>query len=566
MTSEAILNHKAYQYAQDVVEGRIISAKYIKKACQNFLKDVHDPNCKYKIDEKQLELITGLTKLINMATGLKVGISSYDALAGFQWFFLVNALCWVHKDRPEKRRYEKSVLLIARKSGKSFLVGLIFIILMIIEPEFSEFYSVAPDRELSSIVKKEIQQMIDASPHIQKYFLTLRAEIRCTLKKSKYVPLATSENRMDGRLANVFVADEVGALKNRYPISAMESSQMNLVNRTGILISTAYESLNNPMTEEMEYAEKVLDGLIEDETLFALLYKPDNSNDWLSDEALLQANPLVFDLPENLEQLKKQRAKAVEMPSEQQNFKTKHMNIFVDGDLSEVYVSTEDLRKCKINSYDWYGKDVYIGVDLSQTTDNTSVSMVTYDVDLKKYVTKVWAFLPEDNVETKNKLEKIDYRMMKRNGFCFFSGDRVINHREVEEFVMSLQETYGVNIKSIGYDRYNCISSANKWYEAGYEVVEIKQHSSVLHPATKLLKESILKEDYAYETNQLFEINVSNAREVLDNNLNSYVNKKKSTGKIDMLAATINAMVLWNFEREGGESIYEQEEREFIVL
>ena len=41
--------------------------------------------------------------------GLKVGISAYEALAGFQWFFLVNALCWYHKDNPIKRRYEKSV-------------------------------------------------------------------------------------------------------------------------------------------------------------------------------------------------------------------------------------------------------------------------------------------------------------------------------------------------------------------------------------------------------------------------------------------------------------------------
>lgn len=569
MENNAILEHKAYQYAKDVVEDKFISAKYIKIACQNFLDDVHNPDCKYEIDEKQLELITGLTKLINMATGLKVGTSAHDALAGFQWFFLVNALCWVHKDRPEKRRYEKSVLLIARKSGKSFLVGLIFIILMIIEPEFSEFYSVAPDRELSSIVKKEIQQMIDASPYIQKYFQTLRSEVRCTLKKSKFIPLATSENRMDGRLANVFVADEVGALKNRYPISAMESSQMNLVNRTGILISTAYESLNNPMTEEMEYAEKVLDGVIPDETLFALLYKPDNPENWLSDEALLQANPLVFDLPENLEQLKKQRAKAMEIPSEQQNFKTKHMNIFVDGDLSEVYVSTEDLRKCKIDSYDWYGRDVYLGVDLSQTTDNTAVAMVTWDEQLQKYVQKVWAFLPAGNVETKNKLEKIDYRIMKDMGYCFFSGDKVINYREVEDFVLGIEAKYGVRVKSIGYDRWNCISSANRWYEKGYEVVEIKQHSSTLHPATKLLKECILKQNFAYETNKLFELNVSNAREVKDNNLNSYVNKKKSTGKIDLLAATINAMVLWNLEREGANDIYnsdEQREEGFIVL
>lgn len=554
MIANEIFNHPSYKYATDVVNNNIISAKYIKKACQNFINDINNPDCKYMIDEKQLNLITGLTKLINMSTGLRVGMPAYEALAGFQWFFLVNALCWFHKDRPEKRRYEKSVLLIARKSGKTFLVGLIFIILMIIEPKLSEFYSVAPDRELSSIVKKEIANMIDASPAIQKYFTVIRSEVRCDITKSKFTPLATSENRMDGRLANVFVADEVGALKNRYPISAMESSQMNLVNRTGILISTAYESLINPMTEEIEYAEKVLDGLIEDDELFALLYKPDDNEAWLTDEALLQANPLAIDLPENFEQLKKQRKKATEIESEEQNFKTKHMNIFVDGAVADVYVPLDKLQqgRFKSDSYNWNGKDVYVGVDLAQSTDNTAVSMVTYDVENDCYVGKVWAFLPIKGLEKKIRAEKVNYYQMKEAGNCFFSGDDVVKYREIEDFVMSLPKQYGVNIKCIGYDRYNCIASANRWFDEGFDVLEVKQYSSSLHAPTKLFKESVLQKRFFYEQNKLFEFNVKNAREMKDSMLNTYLNKKQSRGKIDMLAATINAMYLWNQELETG--------------
>lgn len=92
---------------------------------------------------------------------------------------------------------------------KSFLVGLIFTILLLMEDEYSEFYSVAPDRELSSIVKQEIEKTIQESPAISKYFKLVKSEIRCELKKSKMIALATSNNRMDGRKANVYVADEV---------------------------------------------------------------------------------------------------------------------------------------------------------------------------------------------------------------------------------------------------------------------------------------------------------------------------------------------------------------------
>lgn len=564
-----IREHKAYQYAEDVASGKVPTGKYVIKQCKKFLEELNDPESKYFIDEAEVEKITNLTKLINMASGPAAGKPAHDSLAGFQWFFIINALCWKHKSNHEKRRYERSVLLIARKSGKSFLVGLIFIILLLIEPQFSEFYSVAPDRELSSIVKKELEQMITSSPALVKYFATTRAETRCKVTKSKFVPLATSENRMDGRKANVYVADEVGALRNRYPIDAMQSSQMNMINRTGILISTAYESLNNPMTEEVEYCEKVLDGHIDDETTFALLYKPDDPKDWMSDKSLIEANPLIVDIPENYDYLQKQRKHAIEMPSSRKNFLTKHMNIFVDGDDAEIYVSTDDLRKCKLTDpFDWRGRDVYLGVDMALTTDNTSVNMTTYDFENETFYSKTWAFIPTDSAAEKSKLEKIDYYMMRDNGYAFLCGDRIISHRFVEDFVLKLSEEYGVNIKGIGYDKYNAVSSANRWYEEGYEVIEIKQFSSTLHPATKLLKESILKEKFGYEENRLYEINFSNAREMKDNNLNTYINKKKSIGKVDMVAATINAIVLWKIEIDEGASVYDREDREdaFIFL
>ena len=92
----------------------------------------------------------------------------------------------------------------------------------------------------------------------------------------------------------------------------------------------------------------------------------------------------------------------------------------------------------------------------------------------------------------------------------------------------------------------------------------VKQHSSVLHQPTKLLKEYILQEKVRYETNRLLEINFANAREVFDTNLNSYINKKKSTGKIDMVAATINAVTLWNIEMEEGRSVLD--DRELYIL
>ena len=114
---------------------------------------------------------------------------------------------------------------------------------------------------------------------------------------------------------------------------------------------------------------------------------------------------------------------------------------------------------------------------------------------------------------------------------------------------MNIENKYKVEILSIGYDRWNALSTAQKLENAGYEMVEIKQHSSVLHPATKLLEEYILSKKFKYDENRLLEINFQNARCTEDTNKNKYVNKKKSEGKVDMVVALINAIYLLQQEQ-----------------
>lgn len=563
---EIFKEHPAYRYAyKAATEENFPVNKDVRKVTNDFIEQIelseNDESYPYIFDYKFAKVVTGMTKLVNMATGSKAGTPVHDALAGFQWFFIIVMLCWKHRDNQEKRRYEKSVLLIARKSGKTFLIAILFILLLLLEPKYSEFYSVAPDRELSGQIKKEMDRHIDMSPMISKHFHITNKKVLCKLTNSSFEPLATSNNRMDGRLAAVYVADEVGALSNRYPIDAMESSQMNLVNRMGVLISTAYESLNNPMTEEVDYASKVIHGVIENDRLFALLYRPDDNRKWLDDEELLKANPLAIDIEDNLKFLMDRRDEAVDVPSKQKTFKTKHMNIFVDGDETEVYIATEDLIKNRIEEFDWTGKTVYVGLDLSMSDDNTGVSMVHYDEDEDRFYLKSWAFIPEEAVENKSRLEKIDYRMMFKNGYGFANGDRIINYKGVEDFILGLEDEYGVEILGIGYDKWNAISTVNRLAEEGeYEVIEVQQHSRTLHAPTKLFKEYVLQQKVGYEKNTLFEMAVANARSVYDTNLNSYVNKKKSNGKIDMLAATINAMTLWNIDILEGGSVYDDRE------
>lgn len=546
------MKNPAYQYAQDVVKGNINAPKYVKLQCKEFLMIADDKLKKYCLNKERLETIEKLLSLMVMPKGLQAGRTIKDSLAGFQWLLIVAVLCTVYRDKPEKRRYERAVFEICRKNGKTFLIGVIFLLLFFLEPKLSKFYSVAPDGSLSREVKSAIHDIIISSPALAgKYngkdkFKMLRDQITCNLTENDYFPLNYSTSRLDGKLPNVFLVDEAGALPNPYAIEAMASGQLTILNKLGFIISTKYPTIQNPFEDECDYAKRVLDGTVEDDSEFSLLYEPDNKKDWASDDGILeQSNPLALEVPEIMDDLKKKRQQAIEVQSKRENFITKHCNIIYQGMGTESYISVADLQACRASEpIDWTGREVFLGVDLSMSNDNCSVAMCSYDEDLGKVLFKTMAFIPEGRIEEKNRLEKINYYDYCKAGWCIACGDRTIDYSVIEDYVLTLEEKMGVKINSLGYDRYDAISSAQKWESEGLVTVEIKQHSSVLHPPTKWLSELVEDGKVLYEPDKLVELNFDNARCTYDTNLNRYVNKKKSNGKVDEVVALINAMYL----------------------
>ena len=529
-------------YAEAVTKKRVHAPKYVIKQCRAFLKISSGRDRKYQVDQKRVELIGGLLELMVMPKGLKRGRPISECLGGFQWLFIIAVLCVVYRDNPERRRYETAILEICRKNGKTFLVAVIFILLLFLEPQFSKFYSVAPDGSLSREVQTAIREIIACSPALQDKFKLRRDDIFCKLTESQYFPLNYSTSRLDGKLPNVFLADEVGALPSNYAVEAMRSGQLTILNKLGCIISTKYPKIDNPFEDEVEAAKQALDGG-GDETIFALLYEPDDKKNWMTNDVILEhGNPLALEVPEIMEDLKKKRAAAIAFPSKRENFVTKHCNIIYSGIGTETYVPVDALQKCRVGHIDWSGRTVWLGVDLSITTDNCSVAMVAEEDGT--VLAEVMAFFPEGRIEEKMQEEKVDYRELEAARKCIGCGGQIIDYAVIEDYVLNLEERYGVEVAGIAYDRANAMSSAQKWERAGYETVVVRQHSDTLHPATKLLKELILERRFQYVDDLLLEINFQNARCTEDTNRNLYVNKKKSRGKVDMVVALINAVYL----------------------
>lgn len=540
----------AYKYAiwaASETEGMV--PEYVKKQCKSWINIADGNDKEAYVDERTYEKICRLLKLL-VHPDLRCPIS--EGLEDYAWLLITATLCTKLKGEKNTRYYVTALLEIARKNFKTFNSAVIFILLMLTEPPFSRFFSVAPDLALSSELKVAIRKIIKSSPAVydeeDPAFKILQKQIICKLNDNEYTPLAYSQDGMDGKLANAFLADEAGAL-DAYPVEAMRSSQITLFNKLGIIISTQYPNDNNVMIDEIDIIKKSLDGLLDDKRMFGLLYEPDNElqqgEKWQQDDRVIyQSNPVAVSHKYIFDELIKKRAIAVLYENKRENYLCKHNNILYKGLGAEGYIDIQKVKLCRrAKDIDWWrGRRVWLGLDLSQTDDNTAVAMVTEDDGI--IYANVMGFIPEGRIGFKSAKEKVDYHKLVKNESCIACGDEVIDYSRVEEYIMSIEGVYGVEIEQIGYDRWNALSTVQKLEAEGYSCVEIKQHSTVLHSPTKLLKEKILDKQFAYDDNRLLEISFQNARCTEDTNLNKYVNKKKSAGKVDMVVAAINAVYL----------------------
>lgn len=223
--------NRGYEYCKAAIDADTTPA-YVKKQMRLWMDVCEGKSEKHFVSDAKIQQVESILKLLVMPKGLKAGQTLYECTTGYQWLLYIAVLCTVYRDNPEKRRYEIGLLEIARKNFKTYTVAAIFIILMLTEPRFAEFFSVAPDGALSRQIREAISQTLRSSPLVYEYkgnrrFKILRDYITFKPKSSTYVPLSYSTSRMDGRLPSAFCADEVGALPTSYAIEAMKSGQLN---------------------------------------------------------------------------------------------------------------------------------------------------------------------------------------------------------------------------------------------------------------------------------------------------------------------------------------------------
>ena len=537
-----------FQYANDVRNGNIICGKWIKLAVERFFSWIETAEEDgYYLDHKDaMRYIRFFPALLNHTKGKLAG--EVFELQPFQQFTIYNIFGW--KDSKTKLRristvYDKR----GKKNGKTAeMAGLALTVMAIDGESEGEVYVGATKEDQAKICWKQAKQFIDSSvanPGLKQIgFYTKQREIIFKPNWSIMMPLGGDSKTQDGiNCGPLGILDEYHAHKDDSVKENLESSTVQRSQPIIYHITTAGTNIASVCKQYEDVCKDVLMGVKQDDHQFIMIHDLDDDDDWQDESTWIKANPLLHQ-GLSIDNIRKEYIKTINQPSKIPNFKTKHLNMWVDA--PQIWIPNEIWMQNATNeNYDHKFTELgcVSGTDLSTTTDLTADAYLTYpDADGKRYL-KVFTYCPLDTIEKRSKEDRVPYRYWNDEGWLTATPGNTVDYNYIEDNKLQLQSK--LNVKNNEFDSWNASSLQNRLIEKGVPVSNFSQAIATISFPTKEFERLVYEGKIIHDGNPVLQWALASCVIYRDANENIKVTKKQSHAngrRVDPIIASIMAL------------------------
>lgn len=542
----------ATAYARDVVEGRIVSCKWHRLACARHLKDlgradsgdfpyVWNPeitDVKGK-GYRPAERICKFAQLMPHIKGDWAARRQLIRLERWQVFILASIFGWVHRE-THKRRFRVADVIVPRKNAKSTLAAVIGNFLLSADGEFgAEVYSGATSQDQAMEVFRPAMLMARGTPlYLQTYGVTVNASnLSVGATNSKFEPVIGKPG--DGASPSCAIVDEYHEHKTSDLYDTMQTGMGARTQPLMLVITTAGADISGPCYLHQVELQKILEGVIENDQRFGIIFTIDEDDDWTSELALVKANP-NYGVSVDAEFLKIQQRDAVADPRKQNVFKTKHLDIWVAA--ASPWLNLYNLQQAGDSSLclaggQWDG--CVVGLDLASKQDIASAVWLAWKGhgEDRHYYAFSRNYVPEAAVE---KPENGHYQGWVNSGHLIATPGNMIALTQIQEDVIESAED--APIREVAKDPWGGQQLGANLEEEGFLVVDIPQQVRYLSDPMKTISALIDAGRFHHDGNPAYVWMLSNVEVKEDRNDNIFPRKSRASNKIDAALATIVAM------------------------
>jgi phage terminase large subunit-like protein len=557
------IKEELIQYAKDCINDTKHCCQKHRWACERFLRDISREGTDefpYIFDDAKAERFYKWASLHKHTKGVLVNMPII--FTPIQRFIFGNIYGWVHKDTGY-RRFTKAYWQVGRKNAKSQSLGLVGDYeLMALGEDNSEVYIGATKTLQAKIIYNEVIAMLKKSSAL---FKGKWKEAYSTIVHIKSNSIMRALSKDDGKTGDGLnpqcgLIDEYHAHPTDEILEVIKTGMIARRQPLLFIITTAGNNLGGPCYRiEYPLVSQILNPDIEFDIpdYFCMVNELDRDeegnliDDINDEECWIKANPIAATYEVGLKNIRSNYMSAIKSPEKMVSFMTKNMNIWVKQSAQSYIDMAKWKARGRLNEdfendlgISLYGYDAYVGIDVSKTIDLTAAGIVI-PVDInnsKKFITLAHGFIPEETVQTKERTDKIPYRLWSERGWLTITPGEIVDYRFMTKWIEETLNKYGLNIKDVCYDPYNATHYTQELESnKGWGIVEIRQGIITLSEPTKSFRAETYQGNILHPTNDLLDWAISNAVTKVDAQENIMLDKAKSTERIDPIAAVINA-------------------------
>lgn len=547
----------ATQYARDIVDGNIPACKWTRLACQRHLNDLERAAQGWKYEwNPELETREGKSyrpadrvchfiELLPHIKGEWAGRAENIVLQPWQVFIVASIFGWINRD-TKRRRFRIADLFVPRKNAKSTLAAGIGLYCLCADGEHgAEVYSGATSEDQAYEVFEPAKLMARKTPELLERFgiTTRESNLSIVDTSSKFEPVIGKPG--DGASPSCAIVDEYHEHATEALYDTMRTGMGARAQPLMLVITTAGDNIAGPCYAHQEELQQVLSGLVEDDERFGVIYtidlsdKPEEGDDWTSEEALIKANP-NWGVSVNPEFMLSQQAAAIRDPRKQATFQTKHQNIWVAS--SSPWLPMEGWKACGDKSLTidaFKGEECWLGVDLANTTDIASVCAVfKRAIDGEEHYYAFWRhYLPEQAIQ---EVENKHYQGWHRQGLLEATPGSMIDQGRIEDDIIGLAERHP--IKEIAFDPWGAPGIIANLQNEGFTVLTVALQARHLSAPMKWIDGLVKCRRLHHNGDPVAAWAVNNVTVKPDQNDNWFPRKQTRAKKTDPAIALILAV------------------------
>ena len=551
-----------FVYARQVLAGEIVTGGYVKKAVQRFFNWIDTAeNDGYYLDHAAGMAIVVFFEMFLQHTKGPIAGQPF-ILSPYQQFTFYNVFAWKHTGTGKRRIntvYDKQ----ARKNAKTAHVAGLGLFCQSFEGEQgAEIYVGATKEAQAKICWEQAEQYIKKSSKLKQIgFREMAREIKFNPSMSVFRFLGGDSKTQDGLNPSVSIIDEYHAHKDDSVKEVLESAMGARTNPLTYIITTAGFDVHGVCKNYEDVVKDVLDGTKKDDSLFAMVHDLDDGDDWENPENWRKANPNMDHNPTILAHMEKEFVKAKNQPSKIPNFKTKHLNLWVDA--PTVWIPADTWKKNKvdcINSNLFFELGAIGGLDLSTTTDITALVYMTKPDENGFYYLREFYFCPKDTIDKRSKEDRVPYRAWMDAGHLIATPGNSVDYEYILDTIKSTYMDY--NVQEIEFDRYNSSHLINQLQEQGVNVAGFNQSIGAMSLPTKFFEKLVYDGKLKHSGNPITQWMLSGVAIYSDANENIKVHKAQSTRRVDGIVAAIMALGGLLVPNDNNESAYNNNQNE----